>query len=107
MIGEPKVDSLLKYESDQGRPLDDALYEELGRAIDVVPRHVFGDHDSCVGNHPLCTEVPQPNEDNLLSSMKSWGFLEEIEDAIRRLSIHADSLLLNLDITSWNLLIQL
>lgn len=92
-----EVNRILKRVWDSGRDFDEECIFEIHNAINVIPRHVFGDHNLWIGNNPLCDGTPKDKEVNQVDYLETWNFVTEIETAISRLSENAKSLLFNMD----------
>lgn len=57
----------------------------------------LGDHDIFAGSYPLCNNDCKPNNKKAVPEMKKWGSLEEVENAISRIAIHAEGSLMNFE----------
>lgn len=67
-----ELNRLLKHYWDEDREYDHYMCEEVGKAIEILPRHVLGDHSECAGKYPLCDGVPKKNEQNHIPSLRQW-----------------------------------
>jgi len=59
-----------------------------------IPSHVFGEHKRCKERGRKC-EDNREAETNYVPFLKLHGLYPKIEDAVKYLSVHSDSLLLN------------
>lgn len=92
-----ELNNILQHYWQEEREITEELCAELSAAIDIIPRHVFGDHENCSAGHPLCNGAAESDEANQVPLLEQWDFVHEVEEAISRLSRHAESLLLNYD----------
>ncbi|XP_036150394.1 uncharacterized protein LOC118648181 isoform X2 [Monomorium pharaonis] len=67
---------------------------ELRFDILNIPSHVYGEHKRCKERGREC-KIDRETEINYVPHLKLHGFYQKIMDAIKYLSIHADSLLQN------------
>jgi len=67
---------------------------ELRFDILNIPSHMFGKHKRCKERGHIC-EDDREIEKNYVPFLKLYGLYSKIEDAVKYLSVHSDSLLLN------------
>src|SRR5580765_7149766 len=66
---------------------------ELIKDLNNIPSHVFGEHKDCASLQYFCNGQQKEGEENLASQLQRAGFLQKVENAMKRVIENADSLL--------------